>query len=39
MLPMFTPNNHEPNGSEEISDQEWEIRTGTVWVVFLPEMF
>ncbi|KAF9235935.1 hypothetical protein BU15DRAFT_77436 [Melanogaster broomeanus] len=32
-LPMFTPNNHEPNGSEEISDQEWEIRTVVFFTV------
>lgn len=42
MLPMFTPNNHEPNGSEEISDQEWEIRTGRAIYILqrtLPDFF
>ncbi|KIJ64103.1 hypothetical protein HYDPIDRAFT_175797 [Hydnomerulius pinastri MD-312] len=39
---MFTPNDHEPNGPEEISDQEWEIRTGRAIYILqqtLPDFF
>lgn len=37
-LSMFTPNHTEPNQPEEISDLEWEIRTGRVRTAPLHEM-
>ncbi|KAF9218594.1 hypothetical protein BS17DRAFT_798514 [Gyrodon lividus] len=39
---MLTPNDHEPSGSEGISDQEWEIRTGRAIYILqqtLPDFF
>jgi len=39
---MFTPNNNDPDPSEELSDQEWEIRTGRAIDVLqqtLPDFF
>ena len=35
---MFTPNHTEPDSPEEISDLEWEIRTGRVWTAPVHEM-
>lgn len=33
--PMFTPNKREPSSSEEISDREWQIRTGQFGMLLL----
>lgn len=33
--PMFTPNKREPISSEEISDREWQIRTGQFGMLLL----